>query len=143
MKISPVTNTTNRSHFKATVQENNKTVTVPEQKQNTDRGIVILGTLGVAAIGLYALRHRGIRNVNDLKASTRNFKNNINKKIASNKRGPEALRRYQYQENQRKLESLHKRLFDGEFSDKTPEAMKKIIRNEIKLAHATGRLTKA
>ena len=63
MKISPVTNTINRSHFKATTQQTNTVVTVPEKRISKEQKIAIIGALGVAVVGLYALKNRGIKNI--------------------------------------------------------------------------------
>ena len=143
MKINPVNSINNSSHFKAlNIQQRNNTVSVPERADKKDLTMLALGTLGIAAIAIHATKSKKPQNVHDLKAKTKKVTTNINKKIYAPKRGAEARRRYIYEQNQRKLESLHQRLFNGEFDGKSPEAMEKIIRNEINLAHATGRLKK-
>ncbi|MBQ4078023.1 hypothetical protein IJD15_02445 [bacterium] len=143
MKINPVNSINNCSHFKAlNVQQKNNTVTIPDSADKKDLTIIALGALGVAAIAVHAVKSKKPQNIHELKVKTKKVTTNINKKIYAPKRGAEARRRYLFEQNQRKLESLHQRLFNGEFDGKSPEAMEKIIRNEINLAHATGRLKK-
>lgn len=143
MKITPVRNINNCSRFKSSAQT--QTITQPTIKtddENKNLALIGLSALGVAAIAICSARSHGVKNIQDLKVKTKQVTTNFNKKISAPKRGPEARRRYIFEENQRKLESLHKRFFNGEFDNKSPEVMEKIIRNEIKLANATGRLIK-
>lgn len=142
MKISPVINTNNRSLFKATAQQRPQTATNPESTNKRDLALLALGAFGVAAIAIHTIKNNNTKEIHALKTKTKQATTNISRKFSSPKRGPEARRRYLYEQNQHKLESLHKRLFNGEFDGKSPEVMEKIIRNEINLAHATGRLKK-
>lgn len=143
MKISPVLNINNRSHFKATIQPQSETIKNNKDTNKRDLALLALSAFGIAAIAIHTIKNNDSRTAHELKARAKKITTNFNKKNYTPKRAAEARRRYIYEQNQRKLESLHKRLFNGEFDGKSPEAMEKIIRNEIKLAHATGRLKKA
>ena len=142
MKINPVINIKSCSRFKASSVQQKKTVTAPQEENNRKLAMLALGAFGVAAIAIHTIRNNDSKTAHELKARAKKITTNFNKKIYTPKRGAEARRRYIYEQNQRKLESLHQRLFNGEFDGKSPEVMEKIIRNEINLAHATGRLKK-
>ena len=141
MKISAVKNINNCSHFKGI---ENKQETQTHECKNVK---LMLGLVAVSSIALACVAIRNSQNnktsstlLNDVRKTYKKAKEEYLKRNQTKLRGPEAVKRYQYLENQRKMESLHQRLFNGEFKNKSPEALNYIRRNEINFAKATGRL---
>lgn len=140
MKVGSINNVKAFIPFKSS----NKT-TVPSSKKEHKKDKMILAltglaALGIAAVGINVIRENGIKSIEDLKKTSQKLVNNLNNRNQSKQRGKEALERYNFEQANKKLNSLHKRVLNGEFKDKSHAAMKHIRRNEIKLAQATGRL---
>ncbi|MBE7705382.1 MAG: hypothetical protein E7Z90_06190 [Cyanobacteria bacterium SIG29] len=139
MKVGAINNVKAFTPFKSS----NKT-SIPFSKEDKKDKMILaltgLAALGIAAVGINVLRENGIKSIKDIKKSSQKIVRNFNNRYLSRQRGKEALERYHFEEANRKLNSLHKRVLNGEFKDKSPAAMKQIRRNEIKLAQATGRL---
>lgn len=140
MKINAINSVNKSSHFKS---QHNTSVISPTEKLSDGKkqllGLAALSAAGIACICI-AGNKNVLKNIKSFVEKKNRITTNSSLKAIGKKRGPEALRRYNYEEATRKMESLHRRLLNGEFNNKSPEALEKIRRNEIRFAKATGRL---
>ncbi len=147
MKICQINNISNRSHFKSTTPPEKQNKLKIEPRTAKAISLAALATIGIATVAIYSTKTKSptktSKVIKNIKRTKKQPISNPSKQLGTKKRGESALRLYNYQRNQQKMNSLHQRLFNGEFDGKSPRAMEKIRRNEIRLAHNLGCLKKA
>lgn len=150
MKISAVSPAKNYTHFNNSFPKSkmSKNSTYTYDFIDEKKLIKTTGTLAFATITAAAFLVMKRNNTTPMKEAAKVVKN-INKaikefndppidKILKGKRDAEAVKKYNQYMAQKKLDSLNKRLLDGEFSNKPQRVFDALKRNEIKLAHKTG-----
>ena len=149
MKISAVRPAINYAHFNAS----RKNKVSNQQTQTYDfidskKLALVSGTLALATItatGFHIMKKNNttiskevLKLVNKAKQAIQDFNDPPIEKILKGKRDAEAVTKYHQYRAQKKLDSLNRRLLNGEFSNKPQRVFDALKQNERKLANRTG-----
>lgn len=149
MRINAINPACKTPHFKApgnlekTAEESRSYDLIDKKKLLAASSAV--AAIGIAAIAIYAARTSGFKPSDAIKK----LKTKLNKKpdidpvekILKGKRDAEALNKYKKYRAQQKIDSLNRRLSNGEFNNKPQRVFTALRKNEIKLARITGNVS--
>ena len=149
MRISatmPAKNYTHFNSFKKSNQQNTKSQTYVHM--DSKKLAMVSGTLALATITATAIHimkknkttplKEAKKIITNLKETIKDFNDPPIEKLLKGKRDAAAVEKYNQYVAQKKLDSLNRRLLDGEFSNKPQRVFDALRRNEIKLANKTG-----
>jgi hypothetical protein len=140
MKITPVSSKFLSPNFSSSNSQTKPIFQNDEQKIKT--GLVALGVIGAATVTYAVLKHN---NLNPLK-QVQNFVNKFTlsskedevNMILKGKRDEEAYKKYKAYIAEQKIDSLNKKLLNGQFSKTSDDAILHITRNAAKLRKEAG-----